>query len=317
MLGTLYASSSDFSSFTNSRDLFSSHGFCLEQHDSEIEERYCPNQHFPNGITDKDWDLLVAHESQLYDAFQSEVADTQFEGLRFHEEQMQTPVPLMISSSPLAMSYLLDTGYVADADTDAITSPSLTPSPVASNFSEDLYQLPHTPVDVVFHSQPLRGHQAKEKIETPEDTEPEPQETKIQAQTRSTSRKRTKPIKTSMPRKRLCRASSATSISTISSVSSSSSSSSVSTPITSANAPLSIPNPNSTNPWKCPHCSWIQHTKRLPDFLRHQRSHFVSESDWPCPNPKCGKGFARKDSLKRHLDNRATGCKRPPGYTIC
>lgn len=51
--------------------------------------------------------------------------------------------------------------------------------------------------------------------------------------------------------------------------------------------------------WECPHCPCAQHTKRLPEFLCHQRSHFVSQFHWPCPNPKCGKGFACKDSLKR------------------
>ena len=112
------------------------------------------------------------------------------------------------------------------------------------------------------------------------------------------------------PRKRLImsRASSSNSVATISSIGTATSSLAHGLPM-----PISDPE----NPWKCPHCPWIQHTQRLPDFLRHQRSHFVSQSDWPCPNPKCGKGFARKDSLKRHLDNRSTGCKRPPGYTVC
>lgn len=122
-------------------------------------------------------------------------------------------------------------------------------------------------------------------------------------------RKHGKANKAKSSRKRLCRASSTASISTLTSIESTSSA---------LNSNIVLPSEcTSGNPWKCPHCPWIQHTRRLPDFLRHQRSHFVSQSDWPCPNPKCGKGFARKDSLKRHLDNRSTGCTRPPGYTVC
>ena len=123
-------------------------------------------------------------------------------------------------------------------------------------------------------------------------------------------RKRGKSSRAYNPRKRFCRADSATSVSTLSSVTSSGSS-------VNSTAAFLRSMAGSENPWKCPHCPWIQHTQRLPDFLRHQRSHFVSQSDWPCPNPKCGKGFARKDSLKRHLDNKSTGCKRPLGYTVC
>lgn len=71
------------------------------------------------------------------------------------------------------------------------------------------------------------------------------------------------------------------------------------------------------NPWQCPHCSWIQHTQRMPDFLRHQRSHFTTQEDWPCPDKRCDKSFARKDSLKRHLENSRIQCKRPKGWDVC
>lgn len=292
MLGSIYSSSSDFSLFSHSRDLFSSQGFCLEQHETAIEERYCPNHHFPGVIDDKDWDRLVAHEARLFDNLENEVQPM----LHLGEDQMQA-LPLTLPSSPLSRPYLdlLDTGYYADEDTDFGLPPSLTPSPVTSTFSEDVYQLPSTPVSTIF------PHESQDQD---------------QAATQLRKRARTSNAKPNMPRKRLCRASSTTSVSTDSSSHSSSSSSS-SVASTSASAPLSIPSASSSNPWKCPHCTWIQHTRRLPDFLRHQRSHFVSESDWPCPNPKCGKGFARKDSLKRHLDNRATGCRRPSGYSVC
>ncbi|KAH9926654.1 uncharacterized protein BXZ73DRAFT_49341, partial [Epithele typhae] len=94
------------------------------------------------------------------------------------------------------------------------------------------------------------------------------------------------------------------------------------------------------NPWKCPHCPFIQHSRRTPDLKRHIATHGQPQISWTCrgvplryaddpvhtrtPVPMeevwaavesgramvggCGKTFSRKDALTRHLRNRHLSC---------
>lgn len=284
MLGVIYSSVFDFSVFSNPRPACSS-GVCYENHRTSIEERYCPKQHIQD-ITDEEWDTLLSRGTQLLD-----------------------------ESEPDTLPYLTDdvsvekmgdeTGDEANVqeDNDHLEVPPPTPVSAISTHSTPSLVADNDSEDGCHDSE---GNDSDYEVHYPERPA---LSTSVSSSSVSNSKKR-KRGKTSRPsifRKRLCRTSSSTSVSTVSSVLSSASSSTA----------LLQSMLDSENPWKCPHCPWVQTTKRLPDFLRHQRSHFVSQSDWPCPNPKCGKGFARKDSLKRHLDNRSTGCSRPPGYIIC
>jgi hypothetical protein len=99
----------------------------------------------------------------------------------------------------------------------------------------------------------------------------------------------------------------------------------------------SASSPNKTsNPWKCPHCSWVQHNRRVPDLKRHIRTHmrYAGPERWVCcgvpasraheygvgpsaPQTEyngtlmvggCQKSFSRRDALKRHLDNTNICC---------
>ncbi|KAH9926567.1 uncharacterized protein BXZ73DRAFT_49215, partial [Epithele typhae] len=96
----------------------------------------------------------------------------------------------------------------------------------------------------------------------------------------------------------------------------------------------------SKNPWKCPHCPFIQHSRRSPDYKRHVATHGQPETLWTCRgvpllranDPKhtrtpvpleevwaarergeemvggCGKTFSRKDAFARHLRNPHLWC---------
>ncbi|KLO16749.1 hypothetical protein SCHPADRAFT_919777 [Schizopora paradoxa] len=301
MLGVLYSAASDFGTFSYPRAYCPVSGVCLENHATAIEARYCPKQHVLQW-NDIEWDNLVAKEEDALE--DPENNDSLYSGF--------------FLSPQLSLS-------------DASTPPASvlsTPSLISDIFPEDDEQDEcKTEPDVDSDSdyeEPLSTN-LKLKIPISKPTAPFPPVNSPSSTTGvsvGVKRKRGKGgNKSGSHPKRICRMVSSTSVTTLSSVSSVASSisrSSSSTP-SNADAHLIAPSeaPPGTNPWKCPYCPWIQHTQRLPDFLRHQRSHFVSQSDWPCPNPECGKGFARKDSLKRHLDNRATGCRRPPGYTVC
>lgn len=287
MFGVIYSSTFDFSVFSYPRPVCSS-GTCYEIHATSIEERYCPKQH-PGDIDDESWEVLLAREIQLFNESESDmlpclpndvseenVAD-EIETIAYIQEDydhMDVPPPTPMS----AVSTYSTPSLVRDNDTEDSLS-------VSCNDSDG------NDTDYEAYSR------EKDMLSAP---------ASLPSKASGKKRKRGKVSKSSVVRKRLCRAPSSTSIATISSMAS-----------TSSSTALLQSMLDSENPWKCPHCPWVQTTKRLPDFLRHQRSHFVSQSDWPCPNPKCGKGFARKDSLKRHLDNRSTGCTRPPGYTVC
>ncbi|OSC99921.1 hypothetical protein PYCCODRAFT_1460517 [Trametes coccinea BRFM310] len=97
----------------------------------------------------------------------------------------------------------------------------------------------------------------------------------------------------------------------------------------------------STNRWACPHCPYVQTTRRSPDLKRHMKTHFPSgtsdEAEWICCGvpledaqamgvPRevlleeafiyggeamvggCRKVFSRRDALKRHLVKRKGFC---------
>jgi hypothetical protein len=94
--------------------------------------------------------------------------------------------------------------------------------------------------------------------------------------------------------------------------------------------------PSKSNPWACPHCSWVQRNRRTPDLKRHIRTHtrLLKPSQWVCCGVPveeaasyairsdsesrlhdgryvvggCWKEFSRRDALKRHLDNSNIGC---------
>lgn len=291
MLGVLYSSTFDFSVFSNPRPCHSS-GICCENHVTAIEERYCLKEH-PRELTDQEWDAMLAHEMQLF-------AESEPDLLSYHGTSSDALEPTMndvIKNSAYVQEDLRQL-EVPPPTPASVTSMHSTPSLVTDNDTEDSFSVDCHDSDSndMDYEVPLaQGKRASSPALS------------YQASI-SRKRKKGKTPKPYAARKRLCRADSSTSVSTTSSMASSGSM---------ALAMLPSMMIDSENPWKCPHCPWVQTTKRLPDFLRHQRSHFVSQSDWPCPNPKCGKGFARKDSLKRHLDNRSTGCTRPPGYTVC
>ncbi|EJD07273.1 uncharacterized protein FOMMEDRAFT_149786 [Fomitiporia mediterranea MF3/22] len=289
MLGVIHSAASDFSAFCYPRSLFSP-VICNEVHETSIEERYCPKQHI-HECDDREWEELLAEGLQLFDESEADVfppSDQLFSDIHDETEDLKTlkthEDEEMQKSTP-------------DAPPPTPESTLSTPSLIGGNGREDSIS------SIGDESEPDSDY----------DGEGSAKKAMIVAKlsVSRNKRKRGKGSKPFSPRKRLCRTDSTNSDSTISSIAS------VSSNTSSATALLLQSMMKSENPWKCPHCPWIQHTQRLPDFLRHQRSHFVSQSDWPCPNPKCGKGFARKDSLKRHLDNKATGCKRPPGYTVC
>lgn len=287
MLGLIYTSASDFSAFSYPRAPFTSE-ICHDVHESAIEERYCPKEHLRD-CDDQRWDEILRLGIQAFEDHGENAV---------HQDQLEaSPEPHVHFSFPEGSPFF---------ETPPLT-PSVsifsTPSLVASGEeNEDCYS---SDSDYEFVDTEA---QEEERLNAAKATT---SSSGAVTTSRGKKRKRGRSSKSYAPaRKRLVvsRASSSNSVATISSIGTTTSSLAHGLP-----TPISSPE----NPWKCPHCPWIQHTQRLPDFLRHQRSHFVSQSDWPCPNPKCGKGFARKDSLKRHLDNRSTGCKRPAGYTVC
>ncbi|KAI0717040.1 hypothetical protein C8Q76DRAFT_840245 [Earliella scabrosa] len=53
--------------------------------------------------------------------------------------------------------------------------------------------------------------------------------------------------------------------------------------------------PPSTDQWKCPHCPYIQHNRRVPDFRRHVRTHTRSADEvlWACCGVPVGEALAR------------------------
>ncbi|KAH9920519.1 uncharacterized protein BXZ73DRAFT_52134, partial [Epithele typhae] len=84
--------------------------------------------------------------------------------------------------------------------------------------------------------------------------------------------------------------------------------------------------------WKCPHCEFVQTSRRSPDLKRHIATHSQPKKPWTCrgvparfaddlryvrePVPVaelrratdrmvggCGRVFSRKDALTRHLKN--------------
>ncbi|KAI0760567.1 hypothetical protein C8Q74DRAFT_1319556 [Fomes fomentarius] len=97
------------------------------------------------------------------------------------------------------------------------------------------------------------------------------------------------------------------------------------------------PTASRTNPWQCPHCSYVQHNRRSPDFKRHIETHSPKKGQWVCCGvpvfdaqaqgvPEsvvheepfeheglpmvggCKKTFSRRDALTRHLDSRKGRC---------
>ncbi|KAL5492118.1 hypothetical protein ACEPAI_3565 [Sanghuangporus weigelae] len=290
MLGVLHFAVSDFSSFCYPRSVCSS-AICTEVHETAIEERYCPKEHV-HYLDDQEWEELLARELGLLDESDDDDDDdtAMIEMVADHVEDNSETVEKIEDE---------DTPKTATCAPPSTPNSTLsTPSLIGGNGHDD---------------DGLSSTAGDSDSESDYIAEKDPKKLRVatRAATAGHKRKRGKGSKILNPRKRLCRSDSTSSVATTSSIAS------IGSNPSSTTAQLLQAMMNSDNPWKCPHCPWVQHTQRLPDFLRHQRSHFVSQSDWPCPNPKCGKGFARKDSLKRHLDNKATGCKRPPGYTIC
>ncbi|KAI5120257.1 hypothetical protein M0805_004593 [Coniferiporia weirii] len=293
MLGVIYSATSDFSVFSYPRAPHTS-AVCHEVHSTSIEERYCTKEHV-HYCDDNEWDELLACGVRLFDEPEIDLlsapdiypnfAEVEEKKCEKEEKEEVEEEPLLAVPPPTPIS-TVSTFSTPSLICGHRTANSLSIAGDDSGDDSDYEDGKARKTGLCITTAPILEASNKKK------------------------RKRGKANKILNPRKRLCRASSNASVTTLSSITSAGSSSSSSSLFISSML-------NSENPWKCPHCPWIQHTQRLPDFLRHQRSHFVSQSDWPCPNPKCGKGFARKDSLKRHLDNRGTGCKRPPGYTVC
>ncbi|KAI0760575.1 hypothetical protein C8Q74DRAFT_239950 [Fomes fomentarius] len=103
-------------------------------------------------------------------------------------------------------------------------------------------------------------------------------------------------------------------------------------------AAMSIqPTASRTNPWQCPHCSYVQHNRRSPDYKRHVETHSPKKGQWVCcgvpvfdaqaqgvPESMlheepfehegllmvggCKKTFSRRDALTRHLDSNKGRC---------
>ncbi|KAH8116534.1 hypothetical protein DFH11DRAFT_1217757 [Phellopilus nigrolimitatus] len=290
MLGVIYSATSDFSVFSYPRSPGVS-VVCHEIHGTPIEERYCTKQHL-HRYDDDEWEELLAREVQLFDESEPDVLSTPEDHAGYSDEKKEEKK---------------EEGHL---EVDLAAPP---PTPISGSSTPSLTSGGDGTVDNSHSSSDDSGEDSE--FEDGNNGKIKASITVTSKSRASNSRKRKRGKANTMshsPHKRLCRTSSSTSVCTLSSITSASSLSSSSSLL------LSFPYmPDPENPWKCPHCPWVQHTQRLPDFLRHQRSHFVSQSDWPCPNTKCGKGFARKDSLKRHLDNRSTGCRRPPGYMVC
>ncbi len=98
------------------------------------------------------------------------------------------------------------------------------------------------------------------------------------------------------------------------------------------------PTPSHTNPWRCPHCTYVQHNRRSPDFNRHIATHSpTKKAQWVCCGvpvfdaraqgvPEtviheepfeheglpmvggCKMTFSRRDALSRHLRSREGRC---------
>ncbi|KAI0760677.1 hypothetical protein C8Q74DRAFT_1441247 [Fomes fomentarius] len=98
------------------------------------------------------------------------------------------------------------------------------------------------------------------------------------------------------------------------------------------------PNTSHTNSWRCPHCTYVQHNRRSPDFNRHIATHSPTEKvQWVCCGvpvfdahaqgvPEsviheepfeheglpmvggCKRTFSRRDALSRHLGSRKGLC---------
>ncbi|KAI0717029.1 hypothetical protein C8Q76DRAFT_590800, partial [Earliella scabrosa] len=98
--------------------------------------------------------------------------------------------------------------------------------------------------------------------------------------------------------------------------------------------------PTCTNQWKCPHCPYIQHNRRVPDLKRHIATHTRASNEvlWVCcgvpvveahkrgvpeevvrEEPAfefagrlmvggCRKTFSRRDALTRHLRREQGRC---------
>lgn len=303
MLGVLQSTVSDFSVFSYPRSLLSS-TICQEKHETDIEERYCLKQHLQD-YDDDEWEELLAREVMLF--WESDENEHDFLEPDDYENVSIDSEERKIDPEEEDSKIILQNDCPSNVEKDVLPVPPPTPESLSSTPSliggQGESEGPSSPERSVVTDSDYEDDKNTDKGVSGDTIRP--------SSLGKRKRKRGRISKAYYPRKQFYRAESTTSISTLSSITSTGST------VTNSTAAFLRSMAGSENPWKCPHCPWIQHTQRLPDFLRHQRSHFVSQSDWPCPNPKCGKGFARKDSLKRHLDNKATGCKRPPGYTVC
>lgn len=302
MFGVVYLAASDFSTFSYPCSP-SETSACFESHETEIEERYCLKQHIRD-LDDTEWESFLARKIALFSDCEDELCSPTETDL---DSASTTQSGCFDDFSSISACVFVD--YSSDSDREESTvstegeeeyknvglavekwaSGSLVASNVKSLVNEYTTEKRNNRPKKFLKQRRLvcnNSNQVKRKCVrkkyrnvTPSDTSSYVSANKL-PKIRPGALKRTQSSTSSLK-------------------------------------PSDTDVSDSSNPWKCPHCPWIQHTQRLPDFLRHQRSHFISRTDWPCPNPACGKSFARKDSLKRHLNNRSTPCERPPGYTVC
>ncbi|TDL18110.1 hypothetical protein BD410DRAFT_775316 [Rickenella mellea] len=280
MFGTAYLAASDFSSFSYPRILPPK--LCVEPHQTAIEERYC-NGHHAKSFSDGEWSLLMSQGAQVFvDA----------------EENVQGPHSVVAPDSSRSTS---------DIAADRVIHYDEHGNLVCEDASNNKG---HQPSNSTF-PEPVQNALCERECDSEESlTDTETTVPSFRLQKATFGRQQPPGSECSLPPPKRLRRDSLGAYTSSTLATSSTFSTAASTPSSVASTSSSI------SSWKCPHCPWVQRTHRLPDFLRHQRSHFISQTDWPCPD-KCGKSFARKDSLKRHLNNRSTGCKRPPGYSVC
>lgn len=77
-------------------------------------------------------------------------------------------------------------------------------------------------------------------------------------------------------------------------------------------APTQVYGLSSSSQPVCQYCDFTPKSRRMGDLRRHMITHTRGDSSpqWICTRAGCGRTFARKDGLQRHLNNARIQCSK-------